>query len=166
MEIFTGIKPSVWLTLFGGIFILIGLVFVWVAVKTVREDLDSRSWPTTVARLQDVEVVKRVREKSAEKHYVQRVTYLYALSYEYRIGDRDYTARISEAADTREDAVRMAASHKVGETRSIRYNRKQPDRYRFELTSPYAGLFWLLPFAGFAGFGWAIIYVGRRFYGA
>lgn len=165
MEFFSGIKPSVWLTLFGGVFVLIGLVFVWVAFKTVREDLDSRKWPQTMAKLQDVEVIKRIREEGPEKNYRQYVSYLCELTYGYRVGSRDFTARLSKAGETREDAVRIAGGHKAGETLPIYYSLDQPDRYRFELASPLTGLLWLLPFLGFAGLGWAVIYVGKRFYG-
>jgi hypothetical protein len=164
MEFLSGIKPVFWFHLVGGCFILIGLIFVWVTVSSLREDLDSRSWPQTVATLQDVEVVRRVRELSEEKHYAQRVSYLADLTYGYRVGNRDFTAKERKRADDREDAVRIAAGHEAGETRPLYYNPEQPDRHRFELSSPFAGLVWLLPFAAFAGIGWALIHVGRRFF--
>ena len=160
------IGHDVWLTLIGGVFIALGCPFIWVAIRKVRENLDSRRWPQAVATLKDVEVIKRIREEGAEKNFVQYVSYFCGLTYDYRVGTRDFTAQMQETADNREEAVRIAGGHKVGETRPIRYNPGQPDRYRFAPVSPLAGLLWLLPFAGLAGFGWAIIYVGKTFYGS
>ena len=158
------IGHDVWLTLVGGVFIALGCIFIWVAVRKVREDLDSRRWPQAVATLKDVEVIKRIREEGAEKNFVQYVSYFCDLTYDYRVGTRDFTAQTQETAGNREEAARIAAGHQKGETRPIHYNPDQPDRYRFALASRFARLLWLLPFAGLAGFGWAIIYVGRTFY--
>lgn len=160
------IGHDVWLTLIGAVFIALGSPFIWVAIRKVREDRDSRRWPQTLATLKDIEVIKRIREEGAEKNFVQYVSYFCDLTYDYRVGERDFTAQTQVTAGNREEAVRMAAGHKKGDTRPIHYNPDQPDRYRFALASPFAGFLWLLPFAGLAGFGCAIIYVGRSFYGS
>lgn len=164
MEFLSEVKPSIWLGLFGGIFILIGCIFVFVALKQVREDLNSRSWPQTLAVLQDVEVVKRIREAGADKQYRTYTDYYCSLTYEYHADGATFTVQRREPADSREDAVRLSASHGNGETIPIYYKPGQPERHRFELASPLSGLVWLLPFVAFAGFGWAIIYLGNRFY--
>ncbi|WP_372592548.1 DUF3592 domain-containing protein [Guyparkeria sp.] len=164
MELLGNIKPAFWFHLIGGVFVLIGLIFVWVSVGAVREDFDSRRWPQTVATLQDVEVVRRVRELNEDKHYAQRVSYFADLTYGYRVADREFTARTTHRAENREDALRIAAGHQAGEALPVYYNPAQPERYRFELSSPFAGLVWLLPFAAFAGIGSALIAVGRKFF--
>lgn len=157
-------KPDIVLTLIGSTFVIIGLVFLPVAYKKIREDLASRSWPQVTATLKDMEVVKRIHERDAKENYRQLVSYSCRLVYEYRVGGGTHIAEHWETAKDREHAVQIASNHKAGEQRSIYYNPDAPERYRIEAVSGYAGLLWLLPFAGFSGFGWLVIYVGRRFY--
>lgn len=158
-------KPDMALTLFGLVFVIIGLIFLPVAYKKIREDLASRRWPQVTATLKDVEVIKRIHERDAKENYRQFVSYSCRLVYEYRVGSSTHIAEHWEAGKDREHVVQIAARHKAGEQRSIYYNPEAPERYRIEAVSGYTGLLWLLPFAGFSGLGWLVIYVGRRFYG-
>ena len=158
-------KPDLALTLFGSVFVIIGLLFLPVAWRKIREDLDSRRWPQTTATLKDMEVVKRIHERDAKENYRQLVSYSCHLVYEYSVGTSTHRAEHWETGNDREHAMQIAAGHKAGEQRSIHYNPEAPEHYRVGAVSAYTGLLWLLPFAGFSGFGWLVIYVGRRFYG-
>jgi len=158
-------KESTILIIIGSVFVLIGLIFLPVAWRKISDDIASKRWPQTAATLKDVEVVKYIHERGEKEHYRQFTGYSCRLVYEYHAVGRDHTAEHHESARDREDAVRIAATHKAGERRTLYYNPEAPERYRVEAVSGYAGLLWLLPFAGFAGFGWLVIWVGRRFYG-
>jgi len=158
-------KESTILIIIGTVFVLIGLIFLPVAWRKISDDIASRRWPQAAATLKDVEVVKYIHERGEKEHYRQFTGYSCRLVYEYHAVGRNHTAEHHESARDREDAVRIAATHKAGETRMLYYNPEAPERYRVEAVSGYAGLLWLLPFAGFAGFGALVIWVGRRFYG-
>ena len=144
----------------GGAFILIGLIFIPIAIKKVRADLASQDWPQAVAVLKHVEVVKHVRERPREEHRGLSVSYAAVLDYEYTVGGKTFKAQHGEGADNAEQAAQRAAAHTLGETRDIHYQPDAPENFRVEMPSAYTGLLWLLPFAGFAGFGWLIIKVG------
>lgn len=164
MEFLSSIKPHVWMTAAGIVFILIGLIFVYVTVRSVRGHIAAQSWPQAEAVLERAEVIKRIREGDSDDHYRQYVSYFCEAVYSYSAGGNAFSAKKWLKAESREEAVRLAAAQKKGERVQIYYDPDDPESYRFELSSPVWGLIWLLPFLAFAGFGWAIIYVGRNFY--
>lgn len=148
------------MTLIGVVFILIGLIFVPIALRKIQADLAARRWPQTQAVLKNVEVVKHVRERPREEHPGLSVSYACVLHYEYTVGTQTYSARHGEGADSAEQAAQLAAGHAPGETRAIQYDPGTPASYRVESASAASGLLWLLPCAGFVGFGALILYVG------
>jgi hypothetical protein len=151
--------PSTAMLLVGRVFILIGLIFIPIAIRKIRADLAARSWPQTEAVLKNVEVVKHVRERPREEHPGLTVSYACVLHYEYTVGTHAYPAQHGEGDGTAERAAQLAASHAPGETRSIQYDPAAPEQYRVEPASAGSGLLWLLPCAGFAGFGALVLYV-------
>jgi hypothetical protein len=146
--------------LVGSVFILIGLIFIPIAINKVRADMASQQWPQAQGVLKHVEVVRHERERPREEHPGISVSYAAVLHYEYRVGMQTFTAQHGEGADSAEHAAQLAVSHIAGETRQIYYQPDAPQNYRIEMPSIYSGLFWLLPFLGFAGFGWLVIKVG------
>lgn len=150
------------LLLVGGIFILIGLIFVPVAIKTLRTDQASRNWPQATATLERAEVMKYVIDRMhKDEGPTQRISYNALLSYRYEVNGKSYSAQHGEAAEDPSHAVRLVAAHRLGETRNIYYNPQAPQEYRAELAARYAGLLWLLPALAFGGFGGLVIWVGR-----
>jgi len=164
MEFLSSIKPHVWMTAAGIVFIIIGLIFVYVTARSVRGHIDAQSWPQAEAVLTGAEVIKRIREGDAEDNYRQYVSYFCEAVYSYSAGGKAFSAKKWLEADSREEAVRLADAQKRGERVPLYYDPGDPENYVFEQTSPIWGLIWLLPFLVFAGFGWAVIYVGRNFY--
>lgn len=158
-------KESTLLIVIGSVFVLIGLIFLPIAWRKISDDFASRRWPQATAILKDVEVVKHIHERDDKEHYRQFVGYSCRLAYEYHALGQNHKAEHWEPGKDREDAVRISQTHKIGETRSLYYNPEAPERYRVEAVSGFGGLLWLLPFAGFAGFGGLLIFVARRFYG-
>jgi hypothetical protein len=146
--------------LVGSAFILIGLIFIPIAIKKLRADMASQQWPQAQAVLTHAEAVKHVRERPREEHPGLSVSYAAVLHYEYRVGTQTFNAQHGEAADNAEQAAQLAASHSPGETRSLYYQPDAAENYRVELPSIYSGLLWLLPCLAFAGFGWLVIKVG------
>ena len=151
--------PSTEMLLVGGVFILIGLIFIPIAIRKIRADLAARNWPQTEAMLKNVEIVKHVRERPREEHPGLSVSYACVLHYEYTVGAQTYPAQHGEGDGTAERAAQLAAGHAPGETRSIQYDPAAPEQYRVEPAPVASGLLWLLPCAGFAGFGALVIYV-------
>jgi len=151
------------LLLAGSAFILIGLIFVPVAIKKVRADLASRGWPQTTATLERAEVMKYVVDRvHKDDGPSQRTSYSAQLSYRYEHNGQRYTAQHGEPADDTSHAARLVAAHQVGETRPIYYNPQAPQEYRVELEARYSGLLWLLPTLAFGGFGLLILWVGQK----
>jgi hypothetical protein len=149
------------LLLVGAAFMLIGLIFVPVAIKKLRADQASRNWPQTTATLERAEVMKHVVDRMHKDNGPsQRISYSALLSYRYQVDGQSYTAQHGEAADNTSHAVRRAAAHQIGETRRIYYNPQAPQHYLIELEASYSGLLWLLPALAFGGFGCVIIWVG------
>jgi hypothetical protein len=149
------------LWLVGVVFILIGFIFVPVAVKKVQTDLASRSWPQTLATLERAEVMKYVVDRShKDDGPSQRTSYSALLSYRYEHNGQRYTAQHGEPADDPSHAARLVAAHLLGEKRPIYYNPQAPQEYRVELEASYSGLLWLLPTLAFGGFGLLVIWVG------
>ncbi|WP_298393193.1 DUF3592 domain-containing protein [uncultured Azonexus sp.] len=149
------------LAMIGTVFIVIGLIFVPVAIRKIRTDRASRSWPQATATLERAEVMKHVIDRMhKENGPTQRISYSALLSYRYEINGQTYTAQHGEAADDTSHAARLAAAHRIGETRSIYYNPQAPEHYLIELEPSYSGLCWLLPALAFAGFGSLVIWVG------
>ncbi len=156
----TSSNSLLWLV--GGIFILIGLIFVPVAIKKVRADLASQSWPQTTATLERAEVMKYVIDRMhKDEGPTQRTSYSALLSYRYEVNGQSYSAQHGEPADDPGHAARLVAAHTLGETRSIYYDPQAPQEYKVERAARHAGLLWLLPALAFGGFGWLIIWVGR-----
>lgn len=150
------------LWLVGGVFILIGLIFVPVAIRRVRTDLASRNWPQATATLERAEVVKHVIDRMhKEDGPTQRTSYSALLSYRYEVNGQAYSARHGEAADDTSHAARLVAAHRPGETRRIYYNPQAPQEYQVVLAARYSGLLWLLPTLAFGGFGCLVIWVGQ-----
>jgi hypothetical protein len=152
--------PATGMLLFGVVFILIGLIFIPIALRKIRADVAARRWPQAEAVLKSVEVVKHVRERPREEHPGLSVSYACVLHYEYTVGTQTYLAQHGEGDGTAESAAQLAAGHAPGETRSIQYDPGTPANFRVEPASAGSGLLWLLPCAGFAGFGALIVYVG------
>lgn len=150
--------PATGMLLVGAVFILIGLIFVPIALRKIRADVAARRWPQAEAVLKTVEVVKHVRERPREEHPGLSVSYACVLHFEYTVGTQTYPAQHGEGADSAEQAAQLAAGHAPGETRVIQYDPVAPEQYRMEPASAGSGLLWLLPCAGFAGFGALIIY--------
>lgn len=147
------------MTFVGAVFILIGLIFVPIALRKIRADLAARRWPQVEAVLKSVEVVKHVRERPREEHPGLTVSYACVLHYEYTVGAQAYPAQHGEGDGTAERAAQLAAGHAPGETRGIQYDPAAPEKYRVEPVSAGSGLLWLLPCVGFAGFGALVISV-------
>ncbi len=141
------------LYLVGGVFVLIGLVFVPVTWRALRARLAAQSWPQAVATLRDVEVVKHVRERDAEENHRLLVSYTCLLHYEYRVGGQTYAARHGLPAHDAADAARLAAAQTMGSQRSLHYDPQTPERHQVEHSAPWGALLWLLPGLAFAGFG-------------
>lgn len=158
----TAVEPAIGMLVFGGIFILIGLIFIPIAFSKIRADLAVRDWPQAQAVLLRAEVVKHVRERPRSDHPGLYVSYACLLNYEYRVGTQTYPAQHGEDADSAEHAAQLAARHAPGETRTLQYEPGAPHNYRVEPSSVYSGLLWLLPCLGFAGFGALIVYMGRQ----
>lgn len=151
------------LWLVGVVFILIGLIFVPVAIKKVKADLSSRSWPQTTATLERAEVMKHVVDRThKDDGPSQRISYSAHLNYRYALDGQSHTAQHGEPADDSSHAARLVAAHQVGEKRPIYYNPQAPQEYRVELEASYSGLLWLLPMLAFSGFGMLIIWVGQK----
>lgn len=147
--------------LVGAVFILIGLIFVPVAIRTLRNDRASRQWPQTTATLERAEVMKHVIDRMhKDKGPSQRVSYSALLSYRYQVNGQSYLAQHGEAADNPGHAARLAAAHTIGETRDIYYDPHAPQHYLIELNAIHSGLFWLLPGLAFAGFGCLVVWTG------
>ena len=144
----------------GSVFMLIGLIFIPVALNKVRADRACQHWPQTQAVLTHVEVVRHVLERPREEHPGLSVSHAALLHYEYRVANQTFQAQHGETAATAEQAAQLAASHHPGETRRLFYEPHAPHNYRVEMPSVYAGLWWLLPGFAFAGFGWLVITVG------
>ena len=85
------------------------------------------------------------------------------LTYEHRAGDATHGAQCWLAAKDQSDAEHIAASQLRGATRTIVYDPAEPADYLFERASALRGLVWLLPFAGFAGFGALTVCTTLRF---
>ncbi|MGH8618208.1 MAG: DUF3592 domain-containing protein [Burkholderiales bacterium] len=146
--------------LVGGVFIMIGLIFIPVAIRKIRADVAARRWPAVEAVLRSAEVVKHVRERPREEHPGLTVSYACVLHYEYTVEGRTYPAQHGEGDGTVERAAQLAAAHAPGETRTIQVEPGAPANHRVDPDSSFSGLLWLLPCAGFAGFGALIIVVG------
>lgn len=154
--------PATGTLLVAGVFIVIGLIFVPIALQKIRADVAARRWPQVEAVLRSVEVVKHVRERPREEHPGLTVSYACMLRYEYTVGALTYAAQHGEGDGTVAQATQLAARYSLGETRTIQYDPAAPGNYRVEPVSAASGLLWLLPCAGFAGFGALIVYVGLR----
>ena len=149
--------------LIGAVFMLIGLIFVPVAIRKLNADQASRSWPQTMATLERAEVMKYVVDRThKDEGPTTRTSYSAALEYAYTVNGQRHVAQHGEAADDAAHAARLVAAHSLGETRSLYYNPQAPQEYRVELAGRYSGLLWLLPGLAFAGFGWLIIWTGRQ----
>ncbi|WP_410498837.1 DUF3592 domain-containing protein [Chitinibacter sp. S2-10] len=153
-------SPNTWLMVIGAVFILIGLIFIPIALRKVREDQAAMLWPQTSAELQAVEVAKHVREQPRKEHAGLSVSYACVLDYHYMVKGISYSAKHGLPANNANHATELAAQQSLGSKRMIYYNPAHPEQYRVELASRYAGLFWLLPFAAFAGFGALVIWLG------
>lgn len=164
MELLSDIKPSTWLNIIGFIFILIGTIFIFLAIKSTRENIASQSWPRIGATLKNIEIEKRIREGDADDYYRRYVNYYCVLTYQYEISGNILSATKSERVDTLEKALSSSQEYNIGETTYIYYDPQYPDNHRFNIEPPYRGLLWLLPFCAFAGFGLATIHVGRHFF--
>lgn len=164
MEFVSDIKPITWMNFIGCTFILIGLPFIYVTIKSIREDIASQSWPQTVAILQNIEVVKHIREGDSDDHYRKYVSYQCELTYQYQTVGKHFKAIKKERTVTREAALDLSHQHQLDETVPLYYNPKQPEQFRFKLISGWRGLIWLLPFAVFSGFGWGILSLGKWLY--
>lgn len=155
----TSSNSLLWLV--GAVFILIGLIFVPVAIKKVRADLASQNWPHAMAMLQRAEVMKYVVDRMhKDEGPTQRTSYSALLTYGYQVKGRAFTAQHGEPADDASHAARLVAGHNIGEMRAIHHDPQQPEIYRVELGAGFSGLLWLLPTLAFGGFGALIIWVG------
>lgn len=151
------------MVLIGVVFILIGLIFVPIAVRKLKADRASRLWPQTTATLERAEVMKYVVDRMhKEDGPTTRTSYSAALEYAYEVNGQRHVAQHGEPADDAAHAARLVAAHTLGETRSLYYNPQAPQEYRVELAGRYSGLLWLLPGLAFAGFGWLIIWTAGQ----
>ncbi len=148
----------------GSIFILIGTIFIFLTIKSTRENIASHGWPQGIATLKHIEIEKRIREGDSDDYYRRYTSYFCILTYQYEAGGNIFTAKQAERGDTRENALALSQAHRIGETALVHYQPDYPDNYRFDLAPAYRGLLWLLPFCAFSGFGLAAIYIGRRFF--
>lgn len=163
MDIFTDLsKDQLIMSAFGGVFVLISFVFIYFMASNIRKDIVSHHWPTTLGKIQDIEVVKHVREerKDTTRTYV---SYAYERTYGYEVDGNSHTIKVSEAARNREDAVEQSKQHKLGETTSVYYDPSDPSESRTMLQSPWRNWIWFIGFLAFAGFGCGIIYIGFAF---
>jgi len=151
------------LWLVGAVFILIGLIFVPIAIKKVRADLAGRNWPQATAVLERAEVMKYMVDRSHKDDGPSvRVSYSCLLHYRYAVNGESFVAQHGEPAEDVAHAARLVAAHQSGETRLIHYDPQAPAHYRVELEGPYSGLLWLLPTLAFGGFGLLIISMARQ----
>lgn len=153
-----------WLEIVGGVFLLIGLVCLVPAIRTLREEIDSRSWPQIEAKLQSAESVKTIYQENEKRNYRTFVRYQVELQYRYEIDGREYSAVTRKVAASEAEAAGLANEASIGEGRMLYYNPERPERYRFVFGSLMDALFWFIPVAGFGGFGALVFYVGRKFY--
>lgn len=145
------------LHLVGGVFILIGLVFVPVAWRVLRTRLAAQQWPPAVATLRDVEVVRHVRERDADEHHRLLVSHACVLHYEYRVDGRTYQASHGLPARDQAHALELAAQQVPGSQRTLYHDPQAPERHQVERPAPLGALLWLLPGVAFAGFGLLVI---------
>lgn len=152
------------LEIIGGIFALIGLLCLIPAIRSLREEIDSRSWPQIEAVLRDAEAVKTIYEENEKRHYRRFVSYQVALTYRYEVQGKSYDAVTRKNAESEEQAGIMAKEAALGEVRKLYYNPARPERHRFTLNALTDSLFWFIPVIGFTGFGALVFYTGRKFY--
>ena len=87
-------------------FVLIGLVFVPIALRRLRRDLASRRWPAIDAELVAVEAVSTIEPLPyADDGATQRTWHACRLSFRYRFGDETHTAQYAIAAADRALAI-------------------------------------------------------------
>lgn len=141
-------------------FVLIGLVFVPIAIRRLRRDIASRSWPAIDAELVAVEAVTTVQQLPyADDGATQRTSHACRLTFRYRFEEETYTALYAVAAASRAQAERKTAAYCVGELHPAFIDPEEPTHLILEHTPPYAGLLWLLPGLAFAAFGLLVIAV-------
>lgn len=139
-------------------FVLIGLVFVPIAVRRVRRDLASRHWPEVAAELIAAEAVSTVQHlPDADDGATQRTFHACRLTFRYDFAGETHTVQHAIAASSRAQAERQAAAHRIGERHPVFVDPDAPTQLITEHTPPYRGLAWLLPGAAFAGFGLLVI---------
>ncbi len=141
-------------------FVLIGLVFVPIAIRRLRRDLASRGWPAIEAELVAAEAVTTVQQLPyADDGATQRTSHACRLTFRYRFRDEMHSAQYTIAAADRAQAERQAAVYCVGERHPAFIDPEAPTHLILEHAPPYAGLLWLLPGLAFTGFGVLVIAV-------
>ena len=104
------------MVLIGAVFILIGLIFVPVAIRKLNADQASRSWPQTTATLERAEVMKYVVDRThKDEGPTTRTSYSAALEYAYTVNGQRHVAQHGEAADDAAHAARLVAAHSLGD---------------------------------------------------
>jgi hypothetical protein len=152
------------LDVIGGIFVCIGLLFIYPAFRYISDDVHSRTWPQIVATLKHIEAFETIIQGTERNNYQSYVRHGCRLQYEYRFEGNDYEAISVVAAADKQDAGRIAASHSPGATIPLHYNPKIPQHYRSIDTPATNNIIWLAPIIGFCGFGLLVLYISRRFY--
>ena len=144
----------------GLVFVLIGLVFVPIAIKRVRRDLASRRWPEVAAELIAAEAVTAVQHlPNADDGATQRTWHACQLTFRYAFNGEMHTVHHAIAAADRAQAERLAGIYHIGERHPVFVDPDHPAQLILEHAPPYQGLWCLLPGLAFAGFGLLVILV-------
>jgi len=151
-------KEDIYLLLFGGAFVVIGLILVGFAVKHIREDIDSRSWPEVTAVLLRIDLVKHVREQ--DQGTQKRYYYGYERQYRYRFEGLDYEHVSIDYTNGPEKARTEAETFKPGDKSVLYVNPEDPEASRTERGNPFNQWVWVLGAFVFFGFGFGVIYLG------
>lgn len=151
----TGLMIAVGLT-----FVLIGLVFVPIAVKRLKRDLASRRWPELAAELIAAEPVSTVQHlPNSDDGATQRTCHTCHLTFRYVFNGETHTVIHAIGANDRAQAARLAGIYRIGERHPVFIDPEHPAQLILEHAPPYQGLWWLLPGLAFAGFGLIVILV-------
>jgi hypothetical protein len=161
MELLSDTKPSTWINSIGLIFILIGTIFILLAIKSTQENHVGHNWSQVVATLKNIEVEKQIHEGDSDDNHRRYVSYFCVLTYQYEVSGHTLSAKKSKRVETYERALVLSQDYSIGEKTSIFYEQHYPENYRFNLEPEYHGLLWLLPFCAFSGFGLTIIHIRK-----
>ncbi len=130
---------SVGAAIFFSIFLLFGVVFIWVIGAEITRIIDSYSWDASRCLITQSSVEDRGGE--APYHFVVRYTY----SYRGRgyVGD-NYQLSDSGSGEYR-DAQQLVDKYRVGSSAECFVNPKDPSEVILEYSSLWFGLFLLIP---------------------